>query len=131
MAVDGNAVVDAPFHEGVGPLESPSVLTGVNRARLHAGLRRHDAEVPLDEAPFLVGVVAGQISRRADEKVILVNVLDGRAVPVHRRRCFLLLRLAEQQLGEVVRSLFHTLKSCWPPGMTRYTCGTFFSSSIW
>ena len=103
MAVDGNAVVGAPFHQGVGPLESPGVFTGVNRAGLHAVLRRHDAEVPRDEGQFLIGVVAGQVSRHADEKVLLVNVLDGRAVLVRRRRRLFLLRLAEHQLSEVVQ----------------------------
>ena len=79
VAVDGELVLGAPLHQGVGPLETPLVLAGVDRPRLHAVLRRHDVEVPLDEAQLLVGVVAGDVPRRADEEVVLVNVLDGRA----------------------------------------------------
>ena len=86
VAVDGDLVVRAPLDQGVGPLESPRVLAGVNRARLHAVFRRHDVEVFLDESQFLVGVPAGQISRHADEKVVLVGILDGRAVLVCHER---------------------------------------------
>ena len=41
---------------------------------LHAVLRRHDVRVFLDKALLLVGVVARQIARHADEKVILGEI---------------------------------------------------------
>jgi hypothetical protein len=86
VAVDGDVLGGTPFYQGVGPLESPGALAGMNRARLHAVFRRQDVEVLGRERQFLVGIVAGQISRHADEEVILVGILDGRALLIRRRR---------------------------------------------
>ena len=86
VAVDGNLVLVAPIHQSIRPLEAPPILAGMHGSWLQAILRRHNVEVLGDEISFRVGVVAGQIARRADQKVILVNVLDCRPVLIHGRR---------------------------------------------
>src|SRR5213083_39575 len=86
MAVDGNVVFIAPFHQGIGALEAPEILRRMNRGGLEIILRCYDIEILFDQLEFLIREASRHVGRRADEKMSLVRVLDRCTMLIDQRR---------------------------------------------